>query len=98
MNFELCSSKSNLYNGFMELLYLPVQIYFVKSIDKRILYLLYYYSQDSNELVDRVNQFSSPVESFKSNVTDVGADLIDLRDRLDDLRNSSMRTKDMVRA
>ena len=45
-----------------------------------------------------MNQFSSPVESFKSNVTDVGADLIDLRDRLDDLRNSSMRTKDMVRA
>ena len=44
-----------------------------------------------------VREFSSPVETFKSNVTNVNDVIVDLKDKLQDLRNNSDRTMTMVR-
>ena len=58
-----------------------------KAIDKKLA---------ANELVDKVKEFAAPVESFDQEVANVGEVIIDLRDKLDDLRNNSDRTRDMV--
>lgn len=51
----------------------------------------------SNELVDGVKDFSSPVESFKANVTAVNDVIVDLKFKFEDLKNHSMATMDKIR-
>ncbi len=52
--------------------------------------------QASLDLVNQVKEFSSPVESLKANVSDVNAEILELTNKLDDLKNNSDRTMDMV--
>jgi len=44
-----------------------------------------------------VEAFAAPAEVFESRVGDVRLDITDLKEKLDDLKNNSDKTADMIR-
>ena len=52
----------------------------------------------ASEMVNSVEAFTKPVEEFNNNVTGVQGTIIDLRDKMEDLRNNSMAAQEQVRA
>ena len=52
----------------------------------------------ASEMVNSVEAFTKPVEEVNNNVTGVQGTIIDLRDKMEDLRNNSMAAQEQVRA
>lgn len=51
----------------------------------------------ASDMVNSVEAFTKPVEEFNNNVTGVQGTIIDLRDKMEDLRNNSMAAQDQVK-